>query len=282
MKIQKYFLLRNKKLKPWIKYWLYIKSKDKNYVLSDILDGTSFYLENSSNKNFNLFQINGNSVQDGTPTPSNPVEIESAGDTGYITESISNSDNTQSQNFTIPCQQPMRSIGNVRDSFVKQDGVWYEKHNIGQVVLNGSESGWLERGNTSENYIKFRNANALPYDIKGDLLLISDYFVTNIGANNASYSGNAICGNSGNYAKWLHISIDNTIVNSVETFKTWLSTHNTEVIYQLAEPIYLECTQEQIEALESITQAYTYKQGTNINSTDITPSFLKIQYFMEV
>lgn len=27
MKIQKYFLLHNKKLKPWIKYWLYIKSK---------------------------------------------------------------------------------------------------------------------------------------------------------------------------------------------------------------------------------------------------------------
>lgn len=29
MKIQKYFLLHNKKLKPWIKYWLFIKSKAK-------------------------------------------------------------------------------------------------------------------------------------------------------------------------------------------------------------------------------------------------------------
>ena len=185
----------------------------------------------------------------------------------------------QEQNISIPCQQPMRSIGNVRDSFVKIDGVWYEKHNIGQVVLNGSESGWAERGNTSENYIKFRNANALPYDIKGDLLLISDYFVTNIGANNASYSGNAICGNSGNYAKWLHISIDNTIVNSVETFKTWLSTHNTEVIYQLAEPIYLECTEEQITALE---QARTYKPVTHISSADVVPAYLGVTYVRDL
>lgn len=185
----------------------------------------------------------------------------------------------QEQNILIPCQEPMKSIGDIRDSFVKQDGVWYEKHNIGQVVLNGSESGWAERGNTSENYIKFRNANALPYDIKGDLLLISDYFVTNIGANNASYSGNAICGNSGNYAKWLHISIDNTIVNSVETFKTWLSTHNTEVIYQLAEPIYLECTEEQITALE---QARTYKPVTHISSADVVPAYLGVTYVRDL
>ena len=32
MKIYKYFLLHNKKLKPWIKYWLYIKSKVKKIV----------------------------------------------------------------------------------------------------------------------------------------------------------------------------------------------------------------------------------------------------------
>lgn len=32
MKIYKYFLLHNKKLKPWIKYWLYIKSKVKQIV----------------------------------------------------------------------------------------------------------------------------------------------------------------------------------------------------------------------------------------------------------
>ena len=32
MKIQKYFLLHNKKLKPWIKFWLYLKSKAKKVI----------------------------------------------------------------------------------------------------------------------------------------------------------------------------------------------------------------------------------------------------------
>lgn len=32
MKIQKYFLLQNKKIKSWLKYWLYIKSKVKKVV----------------------------------------------------------------------------------------------------------------------------------------------------------------------------------------------------------------------------------------------------------
>lgn len=331
MKIQKYFLLQNKKIKSWIKYWLYIKSKDKNYVLSDILQGTSFYLENSSNKNFNLFQINGNSIQNGTPTPTNPALIKSAGDNinlfdktanitrgytytstggttqlinsfvqekylevesskdyilsttnsytsetdyrlviceydssknfikrnlgatqyykittsattkyvrlcastvtidelkfehgsiatpyspygmGNINEAISNSDNTQSQKFTIPCQQPMRSIGNVRDGFVKIDGVWYEKHNIGVIE---------------------------------------------------SYNGE-------------------TITTNFMSTTGELST-GAFVQYVLNEPNYIECTQEQIQALESIIRAYTYEPITNINSTDITPAFLKIRYYMEV
>lgn len=32
MKINKYMLFKNKKIKPWLKYWLYIKSKAKKVV----------------------------------------------------------------------------------------------------------------------------------------------------------------------------------------------------------------------------------------------------------
>lgn len=333
MKIYKYFLLHNKKLKPWIKHWLYINSKDKNYVLSDILQGTSFYLENSSSKNFNLFQISGNSIQNGTPTPTNPVEIKSAGDNNIkiiisnknlfkiptttikgvtctqledgaycfngtatadsffkfaLTKEIANGTNHvlsctsnqtsskvhirtrnssnglsdtmvmnvtsssitstkqcsyseitiqkgaelsnfivypqlelgssatsfvphQEQNISIPCQQPMRSIGDIRDVFVKQDGLWYEKHNIGVIESYNGET------------------------------ITTDYMSTT-----GSLSTGAF------------------------------------VQYVLNEPNYIECTQEQTEALESIIRAYTYEPITFINSTDTTPAFLKIRYYMEV
>lgn len=130
---------------------------------------------------------------------------------GFINEKISNSDNTQSQNFTIPCQQAMRSIGNVRDEFIKQDGLWYEKHTIGVI----------------ENY----NGETITTD-----------FISTTGS---------------------------------------LST-GAFVQYVLDEPNYIECTQEQAEALESIIRAYTYEPITNINSTDETPAYLNVTYYKQL
>lgn len=46
----------------------------------------------------------------------------------------------EEQLISIPTQQPMRSIGNVRDEFIKQDGVWYEKHNIGAIESYNGET----------------------------------------------------------------------------------------------------------------------------------------------
>lgn len=58
MKIQKYFLLQNKKLKPWIKYWLFIKSKvsknifdvDNPTVIDAFVNGSSGLLASPTNR----------------------------------------------------------------------------------------------------------------------------------------------------------------------------------------------------------------------------------------
>lgn len=67
MKIQKYFLLQNKKLKPWIKYWLYIKSKVKKIVNLFVLPeaGTSSSVTYSINEDgtINLIGSTPNSAQ---------------------------------------------------------------------------------------------------------------------------------------------------------------------------------------------------------------------------
>ena len=117
----------------------------------------------------------------------------------------------QEQLFTIPCQQPMRSIGNVRDEFIKQDGLWYEKHNIGVIESYNGET-------------------------------ITTDFMSTTGS---------------------------------------LST-GAFVQYVLNEPNYIDCTQEQIEALESIIRAYTYEPITNINSTDETPAYLNVTYYKQL
>lgn len=84
-----YAILRLKTT-SWIKYWLYNKSMKIKGVLSNILEGISFYLTDSLNRKFNLFQIIGRSVQDGTPTPENPIEIKNTGDSGSINEKVQN------------------------------------------------------------------------------------------------------------------------------------------------------------------------------------------------
>lgn len=54
------------------------------------------------------------------------------------------------------------------------------------------------------------------------------------------------------------------------------------VQYVLDDANYIECTQEQIEALESIIRAYTYEPVTNINSTDETPAYLNVTYYKQL
>lgn len=46
----------------------------------------------------------------------------------------------QEQTYNIPCQQPMRAIGAVKDTFVKVNDVWYERHYISRILsYNGEE-----------------------------------------------------------------------------------------------------------------------------------------------
>lgn len=130
---------------------------------------------------------------------------------GFINETISNSDNTQSQSYTIPCQQAMRSIDNVRDEFIKQDGLWYEKHNIGVIESYNGET------------------------------ITTDFIST-----------------TGNLSTGAFIQ------------------------YVLDDANYIECTQEQAQALESIIRAYTYDPITNINSTDETPAYLNVTYYKQL
>lgn len=73
------YLIKKQKIKSWLKFWLLTNNKF-NSILSEILEGITFILQNSVKRYFNIFQIFGNSVQDGTPSPENPVPINSVAD----------------------------------------------------------------------------------------------------------------------------------------------------------------------------------------------------------
>lgn len=181
---------------------------------------------------------------------------------GYINITISNSDNTQSQEFTIPCQEPMRSIGDVRDEFVKENGVWYEKHNLGEVVLGGTETWYMSNDGNFKRFSTLINTLEQFAGRKSNLL--SNYFVGNTTGG---------IGNMYSYDKYVYLYPPSDIT-SIDSFKAWLSSNNTKVIYVLGTPNYIECTQEQTEAINTILNASLYTGVTNI----VSNSYLSITY----
>ena len=184
--------------------------------------------------------------------------------TSYVTH--------QSKTYIIPTQQPMRSIGEVRDDFVKQDDVWYERHNIARVVLDGTEN-W----NKANLAFQGVQASVTPNLKDVSLSAYSNYFIFHYYS--SGITTNIANGEFGwNASKLLTLRNDNC--STVEDFKTWLSTHNTEVIYELAEPTLLPCTNEQIAVLNEITKDRLYEGQTNFFSEDDVPPYLKVKYYV--
>lgn len=186
----------------------------------------------------------------------------------------------QEQSFIIPCQQPMRSIGDIRDGFVKQDGVWYEKHNLRQRILNGNEN-WISQTQTgfyryglTDSVINNETSYASQVIIKSDSFKGITFNNRNSDTNETIYAVSN--------GQQHNLFINTNSYTTLNDFKNWLTGNNIEVIYLLNEPNYIECTQEQIEDLESIIRGNTYEPITNINSTDETPAYLNVTYYKQL
>lgn len=72
-----------------------------------------------------------------------------------------------------------------------------------------------------------------------------------------------------NYPKAFIAYISNTIATTVNEFKTWLSTHNVTVEYELEEEVIVPYTSAQQEVYNQIKQALSYEEQTNISSNTI-------------
>lgn len=374
------------KTKSYIKWWLYHKKAGGSGILSEILQGFSFNLENTLNRKFKLFEIEGNSVQDGSPSPDNEVPILSSGDNGTINEKISNKNlfviknysksgwiitidnplkgmpagdytiscqnkssaggirtyfsnepsgavignlftdfqfgNTlmlrketltqeelnakylilyfnsnngsqsvledmqimieqgstatpyvphEEQDYSIYTQQTMRSIGDVRDCFVKKsDGKLYERHYIKYLDLA------ISAMNNSENYPGWTNVQQIKNDFPNinTQLITKTSFLCNIFEKTSRIMVINTVGNNS------ILYLDKSLLNLTQT--QWKENYPNLVLklgYISPEPLDLPCTEEQIEALENLPS--TYKDFTIIQSEDETPAHLKIQYYKE-
>lgn len=133
---------------------------------------------------------------------------------------------------------------------------WYLKKNIGKVVFNGTESWELYTDNvfSNEKITNIRNC-------------LSDYYIFN----STERIGQLLDGQFGiaNSTNNNRICFKNENCSTVTDFKTWLSTHNTEVYYPLELPTYIHISQADYPILRSqlenlYNNAKSYDGQTNI------------------
>lgn len=177
----------------------------------------------------------------------------------------------KSNSLTIDLQgNELCSLPNgTKDELVVENGIAKIIKRIGKVVLDGSETWYMDKELT--NTVRFYTSEILTNKAKNAQPILSNYFITATSVNNINNDDNesAYVLNTTQPA----IRINKSIANTLTTFKNWLSTHNTQLDYELATPIEIEITDPtllaQLNALEQITQyKHTY---ITITGDDLTP-----------
>ena len=136
-----------------------------------------FTVYNSLPGIFKELTVYGKSTQDGTPTPENPIPIESVGYTPLIL-TISNGTETQQINFG---DIKLRSVGTVSDKLVFDNSVgkWKLMQRIG-VLNNISEMGTLFKDvtYTDKQLFRFQFKTSTPENFCASGQILSNIFIT--------------------------------------------------------------------------------------------------------
>ena len=127
---------------------------------------------------------------------------------------------------------------------------------VGKVVLDGSESGWTDRPNYN-SADRFVIGGFFPTNNKN---ILSNYF-TKVNSLLDIYP--YILNND----TQLIINFSEKGTTTLAQFKTWLSTHNVEVLYELAEPKTVN--------LGTVEMPHTYEGVSNITNSADTEMVVK-------
>lgn len=152
-------------------------------------------------------------------------------------------------------------IGTYQDYIYKDNGSWYLHKEIGKVVLNGSETNWSTRGGGTTY------AYSVPNIFDGDKTtgLCTHWNFIQGGASNSQTNE---CIASANTNTSLAVFTNNSSLDTLANFKTWLGVNKPSVYYILATPTntLIEDT-TLIEQLEALWNANSYRGQTNITQT---------------
>lgn len=174
----------------------------------------------------------------------------------------------EEQNYIIPVQQRMFS----GDKFVKLDGQWKEMHTMGTVYSKDVSVGVGNATSNVDDFYRYSvNFGQLGRKRGSYIKILSNYFKY---ADSRWNKEEGICGWEN--GQIFCIGTYNKNFDTAEKLKTFLTENNVEIAYELAKPIYLDCTKEQISVLNKIEQeAHTFADVTNVYTEDEVGAIIK-------
>ena len=181
----------------------------------------------------------------------------------------------ESKVYNLPIQQPMLS----GDTFVKENGNWFEVHGWKKVVFTGDE----EFGGAGVKDVSFISS-ITDYVISNDIICFSNYFKSIPNVTSASDIGGkeedniiAFINNHTNYRFYVKSSQYYTTTLKSFLADKYNAGNPVYVWYKLATPTKLPCTPEQTQVLEQLYNMPTYRPVTNIFTQEDLAN-LKLNY----
>lgn len=199
----------------------------------------------------------------------------------------------ENQEYLVDVQQPMFE----GDTFVKQDGKWYEKHYVKTEIMLTFPTTNIEVCGTFANFQINRNiAFAV---VKNDLKITNvrnDILCDKLKTKDNSMWGGKEEGiqtyiNSNKFMISIpfgdiekNFGEELTINNYSQAFRKYINDNGPfKIYYLLAEPELIECTEAQSKVLDEIyNKAHTYKNITNISaeSSEVNP-IVNVKYLKD-
>lgn len=241
----------------------YVDGTGQNYYTSINTNQVRFTL----NKDVKSYRLNVDSITAGDTIDDNIyVQLED----GNIATEIEKAEN---QEYLVDVQQEMLD----GDTFVRQDGKWYEKHNwitlLNENIINNIDGIKDESKKTITTSIKLTETPAERSAISNILTYTNNWNDTEHMIFSASLNTIYCLYNKDRFSEL-----------NYETIKKEIGEFGGIIKYKSNKSTYLECTEAQSKVLDEIyNKAHTYKNITNISaeSAEINP-IVSLKYLKDV
>ena len=236
--------------------------------------GTNISLDNAIDQFLVGLRICGKTTQNGTPTPTTPVDLVSVGSSGSITVNVTGKNDAQNMTITTPNGLPgipVSSGGNYTDANGQQwicDEIDFARgvyaQNVGRILLDGSsDEGWGM--SESSNFYQFYTAPM--QDARKESTILCSAFQSK---NLFSGESNSFVGTTG------RISFFTSMFKTLDSWKSYLSANRLTVFYGLSATKIVHLSEEELAAYAAL---HTYRGNTTV--TNDAGAHMELEYVMD-